>query len=163
MLRSLATIFGDSLGDNLGWGAILAFFAGFIIAQLCKFLLGACTKEGRSGMKDIRSAIGYLMRSGGMPSGHSAGMMAVTVYLGCYYGFLSGIFALAVATTGIVLYDATHVRYAVGEQGEALNKLLKKSGEAELPVVEGHTMLQVVVGAFLGIMVGLGVFFLVAR
>jgi len=109
----------------------------------------------------LREALPYLMSSGGMPSGHSAAMTGVTVFLGCYYGFASGFFALAVAITGIVLYDATHVRYAVGEQGRALNKLLKKSGEKELPIVEGHTMGQVIVGVVLGIIVGLGVYFLI--
>ena len=53
----------------------------------------------------------------------------------------------------IVVYDATHVRYAVGEQGKALNKLLKKAGDAELPVVNGHTVPQVIVGALLGVVV----------
>lgn len=163
MLRSLATIFGDPLGDNLGWGAIVAFFAGFVIAQLWKFVVGLCSGKSKPMMQNFRIAVGYLTRSGGMPSGHSAAMTAITVYLGCYYGFQSGVFALAVATTGIVLYDAVHMRYAVGEQGKALNKILKKAGDPELPVSEGHTVPQVVVGVILGIIVGLGVFFLVAR
>lgn len=54
----------------------------------------------------------------------------------------------------IVLYDAIHVRFAVGEQGKALNKLLKKNGEPEVKVVEGHTFGQVVVGVVLGVVVG---------
>lgn len=162
MVRSLATIFGDSLGDNLGWGAIIAFFAGFVFAQFCKFVIGLLSGKERSMMQNFRTAVGYLMRSGGMPSGHSAGMVAITVYLGCYYGFASGVFALAVATTGIVLYDAIHVRYAVGEQGEALNGLLEKAGKPSLPVVEGHTVPQVAVGIIIGVVIGLGVFLLIA-
>ena len=162
MLRSLATIFGDSLGGDLGWGAIVAFVAAWVIAQGWKFVVGMYLGKGQPMMQNFRTAVGYLTRSGGMPSGHSAWMTAATVYLGCYYGFTSGIFALAVASTGIVLYDAIHVRYAVGEQGKALNKLLKKAGEPTLPVVEGHTIPQMIVGVMIGVIVGLGVYFLIA-
>lgn len=158
MVESLATISGDLGGDSLGWGAIVAFLSGFVIAQLWKFVVGMWTGRGKSRMENLRAALGYLSRSGGMPSGHSAGMVAATVFLGGYYGFGSGVFALAVAVTGIVLYDAMHVRYAVGEQGKALNKLLKKAGEKELPVVEGHTFGQVAVGSILGLIVGIAIF-----
>ena len=54
----------------------------------------------------------------------------------------------------VVVYDAIHVRYAVGEQGKALNKLLREAKQPELPVVEGHTMSQVVVGALIGAIIG---------
>ena len=69
-------------------------------------------------------------------------------------GFESGLFALALAMTLIVIYDAIHVRYAVGEQGKALNGLLEKENKKPLSVVEGHTIGQVVVGAFSGVLIG---------
>lgn len=94
------------------------------------------------------------MRSGGMPSGHSASMTAMTTYLGMMAGFDSGLFALSVAMTLIVIYDAIHVRYAVGEQGKALNNLLKKDHQKPLPLVEGHTTAQAAVGVIIGVLVG---------
>lgn len=141
------------------WYALVAFACGFAVAQLWKFVTGVVSsrKQEKRGFKEM---VGYLMRSGGMPSGHAASVTALTVYLGCFSGFDSPIFMLAVAFWGIVLYDAIHVRYAVGVQGKALNKLLKEAGKPELPVVEGHTMAQVVVGTILGIIIGLLVFWL---
>lgn len=161
MITNLAMFSGGLVGDDLGWGAIIAFLVGFVVAQLCKFAMQLCRGRKKPVGQNLKEALPYLTNSGGMPSGHSAAMTGVTVFLGCYYGFTSGIFALAVAITGIVLYDATHARYAVGEQGQALNKLLKESGEAELPIVKGHTIGQVIVGVTLGIIVGLGVYFLI--
>ena len=74
------------------------------------------------------------------------------------YGFLSGIFALALAMTIIVVYDAVNVRYAVGEQGKLLN-LIAESDHNEktkkMKVIEGHTVPQAIVGGLLGIALGL--------
>ncbi len=141
------------------WYALVAFACGFAVAQLWKFVTGVVSSRKQE-KRDLKEMVGYLMRSGGMPSGHAASVTALTVYLGCFSGFDSPIFMLAVAFWGIVLYDAIHVRYAVGEQGKALNKLLKEAGKPELPVVEGHTMAQVVVGTILGIIIGLLVLWL---
>lgn len=141
------------------WYALVAFACGFAVAQLWKFVTGVVSSRKQE-KRDLKEMVGYLMRSGGVPSGHAASVTALTVYLGCFSGFDSPIFMLAVAFWGIVLYDAIHVRYAVGEQGKALNKLLKEAGKPELPVVEGHTMAQVVVGTILGIIIGLLVLWL---
>lgn len=141
------------------WYALVAFVCGFVIAQLWKFVAGAVSQRKQK-KRDFKEMIGYLMRSGGMPSGHAASVTGLSVYLGCFAGFDSPVFMLAVAFWVIVLYDAIHVRYAVGEQGKALNKLLKEDGRPELPLVEGHTVAQVAVGTLIGIAVGLGVFFL---
>ena len=162
MIDNLATIFSGMAGDDLGWGAIIAFLGGFVIAQLWKFLVWIFTAK-KAEKRNFKVILSYLTRSGGMPSGHTAGMAGATAFLGCYYGFGSGVFALAVAVTLIMAYDAMHVRYAVGEQGKALNKLLKQAKEPELKVVEGHTVLQVAVGMILGAIIGIGVFWLLVK
>ncbi len=141
------------------WYGLVAFACGFVVAQLWKFIAGMISQRGQK-RRNFKEMVGYLTRSGGMPSGHAASMTALGIYLGCFAGFDSPVFILAMAFWGIVLYDAIHVRYAVGEQGKALNGLLKASGKPELPVVEGHTMAQVVVGTILGVLVGLLVFWL---
>lgn len=143
-----------------GWYALLAFACGFVVAQLWKFVAGLISGYRRKASSDWKTVIGYLMRSGGMPSGHSASMTALTMYIGYMCGFDSAMFALAAATTLIVLYDAIHVRYAVGEQGKALNELLEKNDQKALPVVEGHTVPQVAVGVILGVLIGVGIWFL---
>ena len=124
------------------WCALGAFFGGFVVAQLWKFVEGLVRRKGRLRISNVGELIDDLSRAGGMPSGHAASMAALTMYFGCTMGFDSGLFILSLAFFGVVVYDATHVRYAVGRQGEALNGLLKATGKAELPVIEGHTVLQ---------------------
>ena len=140
--------------------ALVAFAGGFALAQLWKFVEGIVHHKNHPEMAHFGTAVAYIFRSGGMPSGHSASMTALTVYLGCTEGFNSSIFALAVASTIIIFYDAIHVRYAVGEQGKALNGLLEEQGKKQLPIVEGHTVSQVAIGAILGVFVGILVYIL---
>lgn len=135
-----------------GWFALIAAAIGWLIAQTWKTLWGILS--GKAGKMDFGAFVWYATRSGGMPSGHTAAMTALTTYMGMAWGFNSGLFALALATTLIIVYDATHVRYAVGVQGEALNELLKKDGKKPLRIVEGHTIPQVLVGALIGIVTG---------
>ena len=135
------------------WYALVAFACGFAVAQLWKFVTGVVSSRKQE-KRDFKEMVGYLMRSGGMPSGHTASFTAASIYIGYLYGFGSGIFALAACVWLVVVYDAIHVRYAVGEQGKALNKLLREAKQPELPVVEGHTMSQVVVGALIGAIIG---------
>lgn len=137
------------------WYAFIAFVVAWLVAQSWKTIGGLVRDRKDIAKMDLATLIGYVTRSGGMPSGHTASLTAMLVCLGCLFGFNSGIFVLGVGVWLIVVYDATHVRYAVGEQGKALNNLLKKAGEQELPVVEGHTIPQVAVGAVIGLVVGL--------
>ena len=134
-----------------GIKTILAFVCGFTMAQAIKFFIALARgeKQGKF-MKNVGQAIGYLSRSGGMPSGHAASTMAAATYLGLSQGFDSIYFALAICIAVIVIYDAINVRYAVGEQGKILNLLTKK----KMKIVEGHTRREVAAGILLGIVVG---------
>lgn len=143
-----------------GWYAAVAFVVAWFIAQAWKTLVGMYQGRKSQAKMDFRAFIGYATRSGGMPSGHAASMSALTICLGLIYGFDTGVFVLSLATTMIVIYDAIHVRYAVGKQGEVLNEFLRKADKKTLPIVEGHTLPQVIVGVIIGILSGLGVYFL---
>lgn len=143
-----------NVGMN-GWYALVAALVAWFIAQTWKTVAGIVTNWKQIEKMNLTTLIWYVTRSGGMPSGHTAAMVALTTYIGMGVGLDSGLFALSFATTLIIMYDATHVRYAVGEQGQALNKLLKKDGEKVLPVVEGHTVAQVAVGALIGVAIGI--------
>ncbi len=140
--------------DTNGIGAILSFVLGWFIAQTGK-LLGDIIRAGRplSG----REILDCLVRSGGMPSGHTASFIALSVYLGMQFGFTSAIFALAICTSVIVIYDAVNVRYAVGEQGKLLNLIAldSKKNYKKQKVVEGHTVPQAIIGGIIGITIGI--------
>lgn len=136
------------------WYALLAFVIAWLIAQILKVVIGLISGYRSAEPMNLASLIGYVSRSGGMPSGHTASLTAMVVCLGHISGYSSAAFVLGVGIWLIVIYDAIHVRYAVGVQGKALNKLLKEARMATLPVVEGHTVPQVIVGALIGAIIG---------
>lgn len=145
---------------NEAWLILVAFGSGFLLAQLWKLVAGLISGYRTHEIIDFKTGVGYFTRSGGMPSGHAASFTAATVLIGCMYGFDSGLFMLAVCMWAIVAYDAMHVRYAVGIQGKALNGLLKQAKKPELPITEGHTLPQVLAGTLLGVVIGVGIYWL---
>ena len=102
-----------------------------------------------------------IVGAGGMPSSHSAVAMCLATMIGKSEGFDSNLFALALIFALVVMYDAAGVRRAAGKQAKLLNKIIETPGLTNVQVQEklvevlGHTPIQVIVGAFLGIIVGL--------
>ena len=95
---------------------------------------------------------GIMFETGGMPSSHSALITGVTSGIGIQLGFDSPLFALAIALSLIVMYDASGVRKSAGIQAAEINKLAKKlDPESQLALKEtlGHTKFEVIVGSFL--------------
>ena len=107
---------------------------------------------------------GIMFETGGMPSSHSALITGAASGIGFQLGFDSPIFALAIAISLIVMYDASGVRKSAGIQAAELNKLSKKldpKSEVVLKETLGHTKLEVLVGSILGPLITLlGVFFI---
>ena len=101
-----------------------------------------------------------IMGAGGMPSSHSAVVVALAVMIGKAEGFGSPTFALALIFSFVVMYDAAGIRRAAGKQAKLLNKLIETPGLTGVQVSEklvevlGHTPTQVIVGAIMGIIVG---------
>ena len=96
---------------------------------------------------------GIMFETGGMPSSHSALITGTTSGIGFQLGFDNPIFALAIALSLIVMYDASGVRKSAGIQAAEINKLAKKlDPESQLALKEtlGHTKLEVIVGSLLG-------------
>lgn len=102
-----------------------------------------------------------IMGAGGMPSSHSAVVTTLASLIGKYEGFDTPIFAMSLVFAMIVMYDAAGVRRAAGKQARLLNKIVETPGLSGVEVQEklvevlGHTPLQVIVGAVIGIVVGL--------
>ena len=100
--------------------------------------------------------------SGGMPSSHSSLVMTLVVMVARADGISSTTFALALAFAVIVMYDAMGVRRAAGEQAKTINMIVEEwlpdsdmLMEDRLKELIGHTPLQVLMGAILGIAIGL--------
>ncbi|MDX2776269.1 divergent PAP2 family protein [Streptomyces caniscabiei] len=132
---------------------ILAIIAAWLVAQGAKYLI--ITVKQRS-FKNLRQ----LYLSGNMPSAHSASVVALCVLVGLKDGIGSGLFGLAALFAGVVMYDAVMVRRSSGEQGIALQNLIKEQKSAiPLPrAAKGHTPVEVLVGALLGGVIGVVVF-----
>ena len=102
-----------------------------------------------------------ILGAGGMPSSHSAVVTSIAKMIGKTQGINSPIFALAVMFAFVVMYDAAGVRRAAGKQAKLLNKLVETPGLSNIQVQEklvevlGHTPMQVIVGAAIGVIVGL--------
>jgi len=100
-----------------------------------------------------------LLTTGGMPSSHSSLMTAITLAIGLYHGFDHPTFALGVAVTMIVTYDAAGVRQQAGIHAHRINVLFDELlhghpiNERDLREVIGHTPLEVVGGILLGLAV----------
>ncbi len=102
-----------------------------------------------------------IMGAGGMPSSHSAVVTSLATLIGKNEGFDSGLFAVSLIFACVVMYDAAGVRRAAGKQAKLLNKIVQTPGLSKVEVSEklvealGHTPIQVIVGAVIGIVAGL--------
>ena len=96
---------------------------------------------------------GIMLETGGMPSSHSSLITGATSGIGFQLGFDNPIFALAIAVSLIVMYDASGVRKSAGIQAAEINKLSKEldpKSQVNLKETLGHTKLEVIVGSILG-------------
>lgn len=96
-----------------------------------------------------------------MPSSHSAVVTSLAAMVGKAYGIDSAIFAVSLIFAFVVMYDAAGIRRAAGKQAKILNKIVETPGLTGVEVSEklvevlGHTPIQVLVGAMIGVVVGI--------
>ena len=132
---------------------LLPALLAWAIAQVLK----VCLISLRKRHLDLR----VLAETGGMPSSHSAIVAALTTSVGRLNGVTSDTFAIALIFSIVVMYDAQGVRRAAGRQAAVLNRLVddlmaqRGLQETRLRELLGHTPVEVLVGAALGIAVGL--------
>lgn len=134
---------------------LLAIVLAWVVAQGSKFLINSIKN---SGVIDYRQ----LYSSGSMPSSHSAAAIALMSIVGLRDGIDTAIFGVVTLFAAIVMYDAFMVRRSTGEQGEAIQALIKEqNSKVRLPrAAKGHEPLEVAVGALIGLAIGTVVFFM---
>ena len=100
--------------------------------------------------------------SGGMPSSHSAFVMACTTAVARTEGLGSPLFGVCVVMAAVVMYDACNVRRSAGDTAKLVNQLLRHVEKLtaedfadDLKIIMGHTPFQVLIGALLGVAVGM--------
>ena len=139
--------FIKSLYNPILFTAFIAWVLAQIIRALIYFIINHKFEWNR------------LYGDGGMPSSHSSVVMALAISVGLRCGWDSPVFAVAGILALIVMHDATGVRQETGKQAKVLNTLLESLNKGILTPEEtlkefvGHTGRQVIVGAFLGVLV----------
>lgn len=130
--------------------ALIISMVAWFIAQTLKVLGGV--------IRDKRLDVSFFVRSGGMPSSHTALVSALATSVGILEGFNSIAFTIAFVFAGIVMYDAAGVRRAVSKQSIILNRILQelmdkrpKDLQNDVRQLIGHTPFQVFTGGILGI------------
>lgn len=133
-----------------------------LIAGLTAWALAQIIKIPLDYLRTRRWNWALLFTTGGMPSSHSSLMTATTHAIGLYYGFAHPLFAMAIAITMIVVYDAANVRRQAGIHAQRINVIFDELlrghpiNERDLREVLGHTPLEVVGGILLGLVIATG-------
>lgn len=148
----------EFLSELTGNRVFMAAIAGWFIAQILKTIIHMWFSR--------KFVAERLVGSGGMPSSHSATVCALATAAGIEYGGGSFQFAMAAIFAIVVMYDAMGVRRETGIQAKVLNEMMEMfikmgkemSVEDKLKEFVGHTPLQVIIGALLGIMVAVVIY-----
>ena len=133
----------------------------FILAPIVAWSIAQAAKVVLYSVRERRLNLRVLAVTGGMPSSHSAIVMGLTTAIGKYSGPTSPQFAIALIFSFVVMYDAAGLRRAAGRQAAILNRLvedlvhMRGVQEQKLRELLGHTPVEVLVGALLGVAVGL--------
>jgi len=132
---------------------LIAIISGWLVAQGMKYIFVAFKQRRFDHVRQL-----YL--SGNMPSAHSATVVALAMIVALRDGLGSGLFGLTALFAAIVMYDAMMVRRSSGEQGIAIQQLIKEQkSKVPLPrAAKGHTPVEVLMGALLGLVIGAVVF-----
>ncbi len=143
----------NHIGNVFSNHILIASLVSCLVAQLLKIPFHRIMHKEW----DITRCIG----SGGMPSSHSSSVCTLATCVGLTEGFASPMFAVVVVFSLIVMYDASGVRKAAGEQAKILNRIIKKFEKQEFQIDKelkeliGHTKPEVWAGALLGVVIGI--------
>ena len=133
-----------------------------LIAGLIAWLLAQVIKMPLNYLYTRKWNWALLLTTGGMPSSHSSLMTGTVFAIGLYHGFNDPTFALGVAITMIVTYDAAGVLRQAGIHAQRINFLFGELltghpvSDKDLREVLGHTPLEVMGGILLGLIVATG-------
>lgn len=147
---------------------ILASLLGVLIAQFIKIPIHYLTTG--------KLQWNLMFSTGGMPSSHTASIIALTTAIGITTGIQSNDFAIALVVSLIVMHDATGVRRHAGYHAEVLNTLLadfnrlidsirdhqfeKTEYRGKLKELLGHKPLEVFFGIITGILVAVATYYI---
>lgn len=130
-------------------------FLAWLIAQIIKVIINTVKYfyNKKKGRKHTKVTIETFFKLGGMPSSHTATVIALCGCLGLTTGWNSDVFAASGVFAFITMFDAVKVRLPISRLTDAFNRLQGKvCGEEAQDVkkVEGHTIPEVIGGFIVG-------------
>lgn len=141
----------EILENRILWSVVIALFSAQVLKVITLLI------------REKKFHMGRLRGTGGMPSSHSASVVALATSVGFEKGFSSAEFTIALVLAFVVMYDACGIRKAAGEQAAMLNDLAQQFEDMfkdgfqpkKLRTLLGHTFPQVFFGALLGILISI--------
>lgn len=138
---------------NTGYEALTSGLLSAFIAQFIKVITYLYTH------KKINFKI--FTTTGGMPSSHTAGVIALSTSIALIEGIDSLLFAVSFGFSLVIMLDAAGLRRAAGKTAATLNRLVdefvQKNKDIKpytaLKELLGHTPLEVFCGMILGIII----------
>ena len=135
----------------LQYQIILSSLIGWASAQITKTIIHVIINKKFSAER--------LVGTGGMPSSHSATVCGLATAVAINYGTSSLDFAISAIFAIVVMYDALGVRRETGRQAVVINEMMEMfknmgknmTASERLKEFVGHSPLQVLVGALMGI------------
>ncbi len=126
------------------------------VTQVLKFMIEAA--KGK-----LRWAT--LLEYGGMPSAHTAFVVALDTVIWRQEGWASPAFAVAAVFSLLIIRDAIGLRQVLSQHGRILNMLIRELPDREeqkfpphLLERLGHTPWQALVGGCIGLVIGLALY-----
>ncbi len=131
----------------------LSALSSWFLAQILKSFIMLVRNRPQSAREILAN---LFWATGGMPSSHSAVVVALATSAGFAEGPDSTLFLVTVFYAILTFRDALGVRRAAGAQAKAINQLIRELAP-RLPLkikpvkeIQGHTIPEVFVGALLG-------------
>jgi acid phosphatase family membrane protein YuiD len=148
-------------GQELGKAAVVIVTNRIFWTCLGAWLIASVIKMIIYYFQQRRINFRLLINTGHMPSSHSAFVSCLATVIGLEAGWGSPVFMVALGLAVLIMHDAQGVRRAAGHQATILNQIVddmyeKKPFRPErVKEFLGHTPIQVVAGAFIGVVWGL--------
>lgn len=132
----------------------------WFIAQLIKVIINLAHYfiDKKKGRKAKKVTLETLFKLGGMPSSHTATVVALCGCVALRDGIDNNLFAACGVFAFITMFDAFKVRLPISRLTDAFNRIQAKvcNNEAQdVKKVEGHTIPEIIGGLIVGLAVAL--------
>ncbi|MBI4364547.1 MAG: divergent PAP2 family protein [Candidatus Latescibacteria bacterium] len=115
-------------------------------------------------LREKKINVRRFVETGGMPSSHAASVSALSTCVALREGVDSVLFNVVLFFSLVVMYDAAGLRRAAGRQASLLNRILHEhiqlrgAPHERLRELLGHTPLEVLVGAIIGVLFSIAIY-----